>query len=165
MKTFKEYITEADNVLIEKTSIQDIEACAEISYKIFITISKEDIDYEMDRVDWNESYKATINDTIIGCILLTENSVTEFDYCETEDLSSYKNKSGIEIVLLCVLPEFRNLNIGRKLRDIPLHLGYDYEWAQHFYSLANKDQWVKFGNRVVADDKTEKFFVTLMDLK
>lgn len=120
-------------------------------------------DYISSVANWSLSVKATMEDKIIGCYIFNEDSVMEFASCQKEDLSKYKDLKAIQGVGLAVLPEYQGTGTGKKLRDYPLHLNYDYIWGQHLKGLHNIDNWVKFGRRVVAD--CGDIFVTLMDLK
>lgn len=164
MKTFIQFLFE-NQAIISKINREDIQGCLDMCVREFEGVaSPEEIKEELDRTNWNISYKAEVDGVLVGCYLLCESSVTQFVYCQLEDLSKYENERGIEGVALLVVPEYRNKSIGRKLRDIPLHLNYDYIWGQHFNTLNNEQNWVDFGRRVVARDYAEEFFVTLMDL-
>lgn len=153
------------NVKISKIEKNDIEECLNICSEVFSNVmSKSGVyNYVKHTADWNISIKASLDDKIIGCYIFNEESVTNFENCQKEDLKSYKNLRGIQGVALAVLPEFKGLGIGKKLRDFPLHLGYDYIWGQHLKGLKNIDNWTKFGRRVVAD--CGGLIITLMDLK
>ena len=61
------------------------------------------------------------------------------------------------------MPEYRDLGIGKKLRDYPLQLNFDYIWGQHLKGLQNIDNWTKFGRRII--NNNGDLYITLMDLK
>lgn len=112
--------------------------------------------------DWDISVKAVYQGKIVGCYILNRDSVTRQQSCSTEDLSRYKGLKGVQGIGLAVLPEYRDLGIGKKLREYPLHKGYDYIWGLHLKGLHNIDNWTRFGRRIICD--TGSMFTTLMDL-
>jgi hypothetical protein len=123
-----------------------------------------------EKTNWSISKKIMDADKIIGCYLFNEESVYDFlkDYPETllENIDEYKTKSGIQGLALCLLEEYRGSGLGRNLRKIPTQMNYDYIWGQHFKSLKNVNNWIKFGRRIIADGMIDgdEIYVTLMDL-
>ena len=129
---------------------------------------------------WNLSKKCVLDGKIIGAYLLNEFPIqTMLDNCESlfkkgvfpkcdlGDYEKYRNLRGLHGLALVVLPEFQKIGAGKKLRDIPLHMGYDYIWGMHLKSLQNIDQWTRFGRRIVAeftDKEEEVVYITIMDL-
>lgn len=154
-----------NSVSISKISSNDIPEVLEVCVQVFSNVmSPEEVrEYVGGTADWNISVKATMGDKIVGCYIFNEESVTQFQRCSRENLKKYKTLKGIQGVGLAVLPEFRGTGVGKKLRDYPLHLNYDYIWGQHLEGLHNVDNWVKFGRRVIG--KCGGLFITLMDLK
>ncbi len=154
-----------EQVSISKISSQEIPDVLEVCSQVFSNVmSPEDVkEYIQETADWRISIKATLGEKIIGCYIFNEDSVAQFQRCSKEDLNKYKSLKGIQGVGLAVLPEYRGTGIGKKMRDYPLHLNYDYIWGQHLEGLHNIDNWVKFGRRVVG--KCGGLFITLMDLK
>lgn len=150
---------------ITKINQEDIPEVLDICAKVFSNVmSPNEVKKYINSVaNWEMSVKATMNNQIIGCYILNEDSVLEFEQCADEDLSKYKTLKGIQGIALAVLPEFRGTGAGRKLRDYPLHLNYDYIWGQHLKGLQNIDNWLKFGRRLVGD--CNGLYITLMDLK
>lgn len=148
---------------IEKLQQGDIEealqvgsACFPYDRKMFEGISRSELDN-----DFSQSYVAKINGKIVGGYFLGKHQLPEqYSAPETQP---YEGKNGIEGVALFVLPEHQGTGIGRQLRAIPLSLGADYIWGQHFEDLNNLQNWVNFGRKhlfTIGD-----VHVTVMDLK
>jgi GNAT superfamily N-acetyltransferase len=115
---------------------------------------------------WKISKKATINGKIVGCYLLNNTSIYEY-LSKNSKFEDYKNKRGIQGMGLAVLPEFKGMGIGKKLRKIPYEMEYDYIWGRHLKSLKNIHHWIKFGRRVVFNGKDKdgkEIYITLADL-
>jgi GNAT superfamily N-acetyltransferase len=118
--------------------------------------------YILEVTDFIISKKATIGNTAVGCYLFNDQPVG--DYLATEhDKVKYKGRKSLQGIALCVLPEYRNHGIGKKLRELPKSMNYDYIWGEHLKGLDNIGNWVKFGRRIIAD--TGESYITLMDLK
>ena len=174
LKKYKEFIIENVNSEVKIENIQDsdipevLDVCVEVLKDVD---TPENIkEFLGEDVDFSISKKATIDGKIVGCYLFNTDSVYDFLKdcdCVKEDMSKYQNLKGIQGCALVVLPEYRNMNIGRKLREVPLKMGFDYIWGQHLKGLHNVDNWIKFGRRLVADGLIggEDMWVTLMDLK
>ena len=172
IKRYLQFIKEShENFIIESITENDIDDVLEICAKVFGDVdSAEDVkSYLGEATNWNISKKAVINNKIIGCYLFNEDSIVDFldgKDCVLENLSKYTSKKGIEGLGLALLPEYRNMGIGKEMRNIPLDMDYDYVWGQHLKGLHNIDNWTKFGRRIVADGDIdgEEMYVTLMDL-
>ena len=106
---------------------------------------------------------AILNKKVIGCYLLSENSILKYQDYSKENLSKYENKKGVEGVVLALLPEYRKLGIGNDLRNLPEKLGYDYVFGEQLHELNNLSNWIKHGRRLIAD--TGEVYITLKDLK
>lgn len=155
-----------NNIKIDKIKKSEIYRCIDVVAKSFSHVMGYDDTFFLIRslkIDWNLSYKASIDNVIVGCYLLNEGGVEKFEKCSLEDLTPYKNLKGIEGVVLAVLPEYRSFGIGKILREIPKKLGYDYIWGQQFKFLGNLEDWTRFGRRLVAD--CGDINITLMDIK
>jgi len=100
------------------------------------------------------SIKASIDDKIVGCYLLAEkslnlffeqiksNSLTDFPKDETEIYFKEKiSDKGLQGISLAVLPEYKNMGIGSKLKNYTYSLGYDYIWGVQDKKLNNIDFW------------------------
>ena len=127
--------------------------------------------------DWNLSKKCVLNGEIIGAYLLNEFPlqimldnckrsipVGEYDF---KDYEKYRTLRGLHGLALVVLPEFQKIGAGRKLRDVPLHMDYDYIWGMQLKSLQNIEQWTNFGRKLIGeflDEEKETVYITLMDL-
>lgn len=146
---------------IEPGDIPEVlDVCAEVFSKV---MSPEGVrGYIKGTADWNISVKAVYQGKIVGCYILNRDPVTRKQGCSSEDLSRYKDLKGVQGIGLAVLPEYRDLGIGKKLREYPLHEGYDYIWGLHMKGLHNIDNWTRFGRRIICD--TGSMFATLMDL-
>lgn len=115
--------------------------------------------------DWTLSKKAVYNGKFAGCYMLAWRSILDEIQAEKmeslEDLSQYADKKGLEGIALVVLPEFRNLGIGRALKDATRLLGADYMWGAQLKTLGNLEQWLH-RRRLVAHN--EDMYLTLEDL-
>lgn len=111
------------------------------------------------------SYKALLDEEIIGCYLLNEDKIYKRDnFILYEDISPYYEKKSIHGVVLALRPEYHGRGFGKQLRDMPRTIGnYDYIWGFHVKSLNNIDNWTRYGRRVVGEN--EDNYMTLMDLK
>lgn len=137
-----------------------LDVCAEVFSKV---MGPEGVrSYIKGSADWSISAKAEYKGKIVGCYILNKDSVMRQQSCSKEDLSKYKGMKGVQGIGLAVLPEYRDLGIGKKLREYPLNKGYDYIWGLHMKSLHNIDNWTRFGRRIICD--TGGMFTTLMDL-
>jgi len=130
---------------------------------------------------WSLSKKCVLNGKIIGAYLLNEFPIQvmlddckrlfkegKFSVCDFEDYEKYRTLRGLHGLALVVLPEFQKIGAGKKLRDVPLHMGYDYIWGMHLETLKNIEQWTNFGRKVLGkftDDEDETVYITVMDLK
>ena len=168
--TIVEIVQHQNGFAIEPIQKDDIKEILILCAKVFSSIgSPENIVRSVyNKTDWQISKKAVYNGKIVGCYLFNNQQIYEkFDLNDTnhvmEDLYPYTKKRGVQGVALAVLKEFRGADFGRQLRDIPLHMGYDYIWGGHDYRLQNREKWIKYGRRVVAEFDTS--FYTLMDLK
>lgn len=147
---------------ISPTRKEDIDECLEVCAIVFSKVmAYESVkSYISGTADWGISAKAEYQGRIVGCYILRKAPVGKG--CSKEDLSRYAKLNGVEGIGLAVLPEYRDLGIGKKLRAYPLDKGYDYIWGLHLKGLHNIDNWIKFGRRVVCD--SGDMFTTLMDL-
>lgn len=120
-------------------------------------------------VDWHISIMAIINDKVVGCYLFNEESINKFFkqgfYMKSliDDIDKYQNLRGIQGVALVVSPDYRGFGIGKKLREFPKSMDFDYIWGVQLKSLENISDWLKYGRRLIAETPNE--FITLMDLK
>lgn len=76
---------------------------------------------------------------IFGVYLLGDNQLPVNNICSLK----YKEKKGVEGVLLAIDPTIRNMGFGNKLKDYPKTLNVDYIWGQQLKSLKNIDHWLK----------------------
>lgn len=130
-------------------------------------------------VDMNISKSIYVNGSPVGVYLLGTKSIFEimnffesFPLIQTplEDLEKYRNKRGLQGIHLCVLPEFKDKGLGKKLIEYSESLDFDYIWGMHSNFLKNKEHWEK--RRRIVVEISDKFsdsindgFYTLKDLK
>ena len=171
IRNFSDYIKESNGYNITDINDVDKEIVLDMCVEAFgdLESSDEIKEYLNDTVDWTLSKKCVMDGRIVGCYLLNEESVVDFlegSDCATEDLSKYKNLSGIQGIAIVVIPEYKSLGIGREMRALPLKMNYDYYWGQELKGLNNVENWKRFGMRVVADGVIhgDDMYVTLMDL-
>lgn len=160
----RKILSRSSSPKISPTTKQDIPECLEVCAVVFSKVMSYNgvKSYIGGTADWNISAKAEYQGKIVGCYILRKAPISSQQNCSKEDLTRYKKLKGVEGVGLAVLPEYRDLGIGKKLRAYPLDKGYDYIWGLHMKSLHNIDNWVKFGRRIICD--TGSMFTTLMDL-
>jgi len=168
---FLEFVKESLEYKVLNIEEQDIDEILNMCVQAFgdLESSDEIKEYLKEKTDWNISKKATLDNKIVGCYLFNEDSVIDFlkdSDCALEDLSQYENKRGIQGIALVVRPEYQKFGIGKKLRSVPLNMGYDYIWGQHLKGLHNIKHWTDFGRKIVADGEIdgEDMYVTLMDI-
>ena len=129
---------------------------------------------------WNLSKKCVLNGKIIGAYLLNEFPLQvmlddckrlfnegKLVQCDFEDYEKYRTLHGLHGLALVVLPDFQKIGAGKKLRDVPLHMDYDYIWGMHLETLQNIEQWTNFGRKVLGkftDEENETVYITVMDL-
>ena len=91
---------------------------------------------------WSISKKCVLDGRIIGAYLLNEFPLDRMlddarehckvcDFPPEEEYEKYHNLRGLQGLALVVKPEFQKIGAGKKLRDVPLHMGYDYIWGMH----------------------------------
>ncbi len=154
------------NFKIENASRKDLPEILDVAEPIFKNEMARSMlkMYLEGTVDWSlPNKKATVDGKIIGFYLFNGESVAEFGG-QLEDLSKYKDKKGIQGLILGVDKKYRGWNVGRKLRAIPLQFkNFDYVWGQQFDTLKNLENWTRSGRRLVA--KGGGINVTLIDLR
>lgn len=140
---------------------QDIDECVEICNTVFKEHSSGVHSYIRNMAEWDISLKAIIDNKIVGCYILNKDPYL-FKSNTGLDTSHYKDLRGLHGVGLAVLPEYRNLGIGRALRDYTATMGYDYIYGMHLASLNNLDHWKKI-REVVYTSPT--MHITLKDFR
>lgn len=155
-----------ENVIIshlEGSDIQEAVRFTEMAFGEMDPISMEDYLENAAQVDWDLSLKATVGGKIVGIYLLKTKGIHEGGEIDfREDLSGYANKKGLEGISFVVLPEYRGLGVGNKLKQAALSLGHDYMWGLHLSGLKNLEHWKKT-RRHVGD--TPDSYVTLQDIE
>jgi Acetyltransferase (GNAT) family len=114
------------------------------------------------------SVKIKYNGEIVGCYLLAEKSIYDFiNDIEQNKLSDFKKDNtqinlpfklsnrGLQGISLAILPKYRNLNLGKKLKEYTLSLGYDYVWGVQDKKLNNIDFWKK--SRIVFAESPDRY--------
>jgi GNAT superfamily N-acetyltransferase len=129
----------------------DIERCLEICHQVFVEHSPTVKGYLEGMADWDICLKATVNGEIVGCYILN-NDPNMFGSNTGFDVSEYPDLNTLHGLGLAVLPEYRNLGIGRALRDYTETMGYDYIYGSHFSSLDNLHHWKKVREVVYTSD-------------
>lgn len=150
-----------------------IDEILEVAAQVFGDVNSQDEIKEFlnDETNFDISKMVLVDDNVVGCYLFNETQINDFldghNDIMLEDISKYENKKGIQGLGLALLPEYRNIGVGKELRNIPLEMNYDYIWGQHLKGLHNIDNWLKFGRRVIADGVIdgEDMYVTIMDIK
>lgn len=139
-----------------------IELCGSVFYP---QVSAKSIQDEVESTDFSISYVAVAGSEIVGCYLLKKEPLKTFPrMISLEDFSVYNNKRGVHVLLWVVAEAWRSKGVGKALRSLSLKLPFDYLWATHLSTKANRKQWLDFGRRIVGEDSQGKYFVTLMDL-
>jgi GNAT superfamily N-acetyltransferase len=162
-------ILNENNIQISYINDKDKEICLKIFEQAFPQYNLKDyIKYFEDTVKWEKSLKAVVNGKTVGIYLLgdrsLEDAIKEEKAIPKEDLSDYKNKKGLEGVVLAVLPEYQKIGIGKKLKNSVENLPYDYLYGLQYKKLGNLEHWIK-SRRVVAESEgPEAVYITLKDL-
>ena len=93
------------------------------------------------------------DDTVKGCYLLGNLQVDSIVKTDT-----YKNKKGVEGILLAVDTDIRGKGWGDVLKNYPSSLGFDYIWGQQLKTLNNLQDWLKRRELV---SETKSVYITL----
>lgn len=143
----------------EKISTKDVPEALEVAavcFPQFVDVV-EPIVREALGNNFDMSYVTKDEGKIVGGYFLANNPLP----ADVKGAEQYQGKKGIEGVALFVLPEYRGKGTGHALRDLPLHLGADYIWGQHFEELNNLQPWINFGRKHM--DTIDGVHITLMD--
>lgn len=131
--------------------------CITWAYKFFET----HIDYPLFReiilneTNWEKSAMLVDdNDRIFGLYLIGDRQLNDL----IPNNTNYKNKVGVQGVLLAVDNSLRGQGWGNKLKDYPKTLGFDYIWGEQLKTLNNLKDWLK-RRKLVA--QTEYCYITL----
>lgn len=145
-------------IIITPIEKSEIDECCDICSDAFeIVMPKHSIPtYLKSIANWRLSVKAKYEDKIVGCYILNE---TSFPIRKGGIIKRYSPIQGIG---LAVDLKHRGLGIGKKLRQYPLTLNYDYIWGAHSKLLNNINEWLKFGRKVIYEDITQ--FITIMPI-
>jgi GNAT superfamily N-acetyltransferase len=143
----------------EKISTKDVPEALEVAAVCFPQFADvvEPIVREALGNNFDMSYVTKDEGKIVGGYFLANNPLP----ADVKGAEQYQGKKGIEGVALFVLPEYRGKGTGHALRDLPLHLGADYIWGQHFEELNNLQPWINFGRKHM--DTIDGVHITLMD--
>ena len=130
-------------VNIRKLTNADIREIFENLEKIYHKTgwSKEDIwDTISNAGVSNESFVAEVDGKLAGFYFIGQNQIPG----NIEEFSYLKKMKGVEGIALGVLPEYKNMGIGKKLIDYSRNnLNADYIWGYQLKSLKNIDDWLK----------------------
>lgn len=120
----------------------DIDECLNICHIVFEKHSLNVRSYIRNMAEWDISLKAIVDNRIVGCYILNNDQYL-FGSNTGVDVSEYRDLRALHGVGLAVLPEYRNLGIGRALRDFTETMGYEYIYGMHLPSLNNLEHWKK----------------------
>lgn len=158
-----------EDVVISHLDRSDIPEAVKFTHMAFGKMSGLSKTSDMERyleygaqVDWNMSLKATVGGKIVGIYLLKDKNLEEGMFEFREDISGYADKKGLEGISLVVLPEYRGLGVGNKLKRAALSLGHDYMWGMQLHKLKNLEHWKKT-RRHIGD--APGVYVTLQDIE
>jgi GNAT superfamily N-acetyltransferase len=101
-------------------------------------LSNEQV-WDLIEYDPNLSVVATVNGKVGGFYFLGDGQIPPGG----PEYEKLKEMKGIEGIALGVLPEFKNMGIGKKLMEYSQNIGADYIWGYQFKSLKNIDDWLK----------------------
>jgi len=146
---------------VGKQNHDAISECLDICHEIFSKHSSGVRSYIYSIADWDLSLKASINNRVVGCYILQEDTLTSYSNTGF-DVDAYKNLRGLHGVGLAVLPSYQGLGIGKALREYPSTMGYDYIYGMHLESLKNLDHWKKIREVVYTSNSMH---ITLQDFR
>lgn len=173
MKFLSKLLIKQAGVKIRLMRRDEFEHVLDIAYRAFqstISQSEEEFKQEVREELANRfscCYVAEVDGQIVGGYLLSRRHTFEelqkIDKEIKEKGFDLTGKKGVQGVALFVLPEFRNANIGRELRDIPAtRLNVDFVWGQHYKSLNNLSNWLNAGRVLLGEG--EDYVITLKEL-
>ena len=155
---------------ISEITPEDNDAVIDVLHETFGSLdSREVIKSRIQkRLNNGLSVKIVYDGKIVGCYLLAEKSVNQFisdieedrvsDFRKNEtslDLPTNPGDYGLQGIALAVLPEYRDLGLGKNLKDYVKNLGYDYIWGVQDKKLKNISFWEK--NRDVFAESPTKY--------
>jgi hypothetical protein len=163
------------NIEISHIKEEDNDIVVDILAEVFGYIDdREEIKRKISkRLNNNLSIKISFKDKIVGCYLLGEKSINEFirqisqnelkdfprDQTKIINLPSNLSDNGLQGISLAILPDYRKLGLGKKMKQYVNGLNYDYTWGVQDKKLNNIDFWTKT-REVFAESNTH--FATYM---
>ena len=164
IKLFENFHTE-----ISEITPEDNDAVIDVLHEVFGSLdSREVIKSRIQkRLNNGLSVKIVYDGKIVGCYLLAEKSVNEFisdieqdkvsDFRRNDtsvDLQANPGDRGLQGIALAVMPEYRDLELGKKMKNYVRGLGYDYIWGVQDKKLMNINFW-KRSREVFAESPTK----------
>ena len=155
-----------DNKLkIEDASKFEVKHILDTFGKCFPQYNTEELKrYVVDTTNFNKSFVLTDGIEIYGIYLLGDRQLHQIIEDEqltpTENLDPYKNKVGIELVAIGIVPEKRKLGYASLLKSKSRQPGYNYTCNLEFKELGNIQHWLRT-QRIVA--KNDEMYLTLQD--
>lgn len=163
---------ESANIQILPISTEEIEDITKLAVEGLKDIdSEERVRKNIGRsVSWDISVKCVLDGKLIGCYLFSKEPINGVLQHFKLDYEKYLKLKGFQGFLLLVLPEYRNIGAGKKLRDYSLKMPYDYIWGFTSDQMKNIDKWTTFGRKVIHkfEDPSvpgNMVYLTEMDLK
>lgn len=126
----------------------------------------EIVEYTKSITNFNKSIVVDLAGVIIGFYLIGDRQISEVFKEENpvifhEDISTYKDKLGVEGVALFIEKSHRGKGFASKLKKYIKTLEVDYVFGFQFKKLNNLEQWLKCRNLVAENDElnitAEKF--------
>jgi len=154
-----------NNLKIENASKFEIKQILDTFFKCFPQYNTEEIkQYVLHTTNFNKSFVLTDGKEVYGIYLLGDRQLHQIikdeELTPTENLDNYKNKVGIELVAIGIVPEKRKLGYASLLKSKSRQPGYDYSCNLEFKELGNIEHWLK-NQRIVAQN--DEMYLTLQD--
>ena len=157
INNFFSFITESENnILIDIIRKENEDSVIDVLYSSFgfLESSKESLRKRIQpRLSNGLSIYLSLNGNIVGCYLLNEKSaqtfineikkgeINDFPPSETEIYIDNIKGRGLQGIALSIYPEFRNMGLGKMLKDWVYNLNYDYIWGVADKKLGNINHW------------------------
>lgn len=163
MKLKKIIIKELSNLThISNITPDDNDEVVDLLYSVFggFGYSKEELKKRITpRLNNNISIKIKEGDKIVGVYLFNEKSINKFiDEIKEDKVTDFRlddtkitlneeiSDNGLQGIALAVLPSYKGLGYGNKLKEYSYNMGYDYIWGVQDKKLNNIDFWLNSRN-------------------
>jgi hypothetical protein len=165
---------------IEPNEIDSVLSVGDKSFGTFAgnskTVSQNPGSDNKNLTDWDKSIKLVLNKKTIGFYLFsTKTTVSKFVSelelrynmkvtINNQELTEYaESHTGIQGLVVGILPKYQKKGYSKLLFDYPKNLGYDYVWAVQTEGMSNLSGWLKRAELLLTINhySGQKFYITI----